>query len=856
MPSRKLERPGSNKTDRQVDFKDQQTFTDVFEDIPATNLPEGAVAKAINCHLRGNTVEPRNGSREWEVVWPALRDREGYTVSVAGGLAVSGSGNIFTEDDVGNLVDFGDGYDELIEYVDAQHMRLRDAVARVATSGCRIVGKLNLWEWHSTQQRFVVQRGNQFWIARADFDSHRIYGFEEVVVISYDLPNNVSSTYTEDGDTALVQNSGGLFRIIFEDVSYAYKLNTPVMNRRPLSNEAEGEKSQKYLYVAAVARLGGSGNFRGRLDEPWVKILTESGTNVYDDTRRDWAVINTEDPIGDGVETYGVNLGAPGVGLSVVPDGTFQININGLGYKNIICDFSNCANVAAMAPVVQASLRVHFPSATCDYGGDPGNPPSFRITSGRIPGGSVSYAIAGLGGTDVATILGLTAAAGAVLSYPYVGLPHTLYGLYLPVVVSAVPQWHWTHFVLYRSANVGPYGLLNEDKTSNPLYSHINVRGVATANSPDALIWEKDLRVCGSFLARRVNGIVEIALGEQGQFESEDELNAIEFEDGSRVTIISNGYIDEKHAFYSGLVGANYGGNTDWMAANLGNARSLRVTQTGNIVSRVAGSSAVSHGGWTAADERKPVWWPNGYQSFIKRVIDADTVEVFDDIDRPETGLAVDPTYRNYTDRINDETLFAHAGTEVAGWTCKGRFLQPIPPGNMVIKQPGFFMFAALGGKDYWYCQLESSYRQYVGYYHPNYQKHSVEDRVMAMHAFKNRFALLCQGSIHVGATNNSTAISIAATGQQVYSVSGLDKVSDRGLGHRGGIANIGEDVIRFVTNTNEIVDFDGAQIMDSISDDKTTGYGRMRKALKAAHPEFASIATQDSGYMLWWKRK
>jgi len=263
MPSRKLERQGSNQTDRQVDFKDQQTFTDVFEDVPPTNLPEGAIAKAINCHLHGNTMEPRNGSREWEVEWPTLRDRDGYSISVVAEQAVSGSGDIFTEDDIGNLIDFGDGFDEMTEYVDAQNIALRDGVTRPATAGCRIVGKLNLWEWHTTQQKFVIQRGDQFWTAKADFNLHRIYDFQEIAIISYDLPNNVQSTYTEDGDYALVQNSGGLFRIIFEDVPYAYKLNTPVMNRRPLSNESEGEKSQKYLYVAAVARLGGNGNFRG-----------------------------------------------------------------------------------------------------------------------------------------------------------------------------------------------------------------------------------------------------------------------------------------------------------------------------------------------------------------------------------------------------------------------------------------------------------------------------------------------------------------------------------------------------------------------------------------------------------------
>ncbi|MBU2249225.1 MAG: hypothetical protein KKD77_20930, partial [Gammaproteobacteria bacterium] len=65
MPSRKLPHPSDYQKDRAIQTFNQITWTDVYEDIPATDLPDGVLAKAINAECHGNAVGPRLGSRLW-----------------------------------------------------------------------------------------------------------------------------------------------------------------------------------------------------------------------------------------------------------------------------------------------------------------------------------------------------------------------------------------------------------------------------------------------------------------------------------------------------------------------------------------------------------------------------------------------------------------------------------------------------------------------------------------------------------------------------------------------------------------------------------------------------------------------
>ena len=868
MPSRKSVWPGNAQKDRRREVKPQAVFGDVYEDCPPTSVPETALAKAINGWPQGTSWRPRNGTRLFGIQYPPLTGRTGYSAHKVGNLIISDSGDIFTQADVSNLWVWDNNLtDEMTVYIDAQTMQCRDSDDNTGTD-CHIQGKVNLNQWHDQAEGWVVLLGTELWTANR---AKTVY--EQVLIFSSDQPANAISEMIEDGDDAIIQNSRRMFHVLLSRTPIrAYAKNTPVPNVRIQSETANGELRHKYHYVYSCALLSqGDGNFYHRETQVngvfTTKIHTESGTNQIDENRRDWAVINTSSAIGNGTDTYGRWIGgtliapfnAPG-GWTGISDITFLANINGLGAQECIVDGSLVANMPDLALRIQDALRVYFPSATCEFVSDAAIGPHFVITSGLVAGGSVAIA-EGITGTPSAANLGLTLASGAESTFPYLGVPKVLRYLYMPRqwnVAGVQYQRHWSHFVVYRSPDIGPGGVSDEDRKNSVYYSHLNVKGKRIVNSPDELVWNKDLRVAGSFIARRYHGYIQIrddAMG--GELELADEGCVMEFEDGSRTQITT--YINPKLARYTAEAeGSYYGGVSEWMAAEIGNGRVVRVEQTGTTLTRFPGSATDSYTAFTGADIGKMVWFPNGVRDWIRSVNNADSVELYTSQDRDETAMTLDPVYRAYCDSVYDDDLFERS----SNWLCKNRFMREILPCNMISSQPGFYIMAPRGGKEIRYCPTNPDYKYFVGYHNREYQKIELEDLVEKLVGFANRFSVLCGRSIYAGATNNSIEYTIPETFQKIFILPGMEKISEVGLINYGAAEFIDDDWLRMITNTQEIRDFNGLEFRrDSTGEsvdysvDKRLNLGRMKFALKRASRVFNTISGRNGlGWIVWWR--
>jgi hypothetical protein len=867
MPLRKSVWPGDGQRDRRREVKPQRVWTDVFEDEPPTILPEGAIAKAINGWPVGRTFRPRNGTVRFSARYPAIEGRTGYAARKVGNQIISESGDIFTAADVSNIWVWDNGLtDEMTVYVNAQTMQCRDSDLNTGTN-CHIQGKLNLNQWHRGAELWVLQLGQDFYTAPRNKSA-----YTQVHIYGRDLPTNSISEMIEDEDDALVQNARYQYRIeLTKTPIRAYPTSSPVPSVRIQSNQSQGDKNHKYHYIYSCANFDGEGNFINRettqAGNYIVRILTETGTNQIDENRRDWAIVNSDEAVGNQTDRYGVLTGAalaapfdaPG-GWAGISDITFLLNVNALGWQEIVTDGTLVATLDELAERIQTSIRVYFPSATCRYEATAAVGPHIRITSGYVAGGTVLTAVEALNGTPSAVNLGLTAGAGAVATRPFLGIPRILRYLYLPRVqnIAGVEyQWHHNFYPIYRCLDLGPLGMSDSTRKDSTYYSHLNERGKRVVNSPDELIWNKDLRVAGAFIARRINGYIEIRAGELGgELELADQGSVMEFEDGSRTEIIQ--WINSKLARYvSGLDEYYYHEETPWMAACIGNGRAVRVTQTGTRITRVPVSDPTSYTAFTAADERKPIWYANGVRTFIREVINANVIDVYDSTNRAETGITYNPRYRAYCDAIPDTELHERA----SGWMCKNRFMREVLPSNMVAEQPGYYLMAARNGKQVRYCPLEPGYKQFVGYHNREYQTIELEDRIERLIGFTNRFSALCKGEIRTGATNNAIAITIPETYQQVFVLSGMEKVASVGLISYGSLDWIDDDLVRFITNTGELRDFNGIQFRlnsrgraDDYSEDSVQGLGRFKKALQRAYKEFNSKYARGVGFITWWQ--
>lgn len=841
MPSRKLVHPSSNRQNRKLERKNQASFVGIYEDEPANTIPQNTLAKAINCICKGNSVEPRNGTRRYtDLVFPAIEGRTGYAahkvITSNGAFIVSDSGDIFSEDDVSNLFGWDNGlYDEITGYISPTRVRVRDSDENTGTN-CFVRGRLNLWNYHSKRNVWVIQLGREFYTADIG-----ITNLTKVIIFSRSLPNNTFSDFKEFDEDCLINNSGGLFKILLEkNPPTAYRVNTDIPTQKILSNQAQGDRNHKYRYFYSMSYIDENTNFSNRNTPS--KIQTESGLNAYNYENveeGDWSIINTEEPIGRGVETYGILNGGTLIGdyvdplyWSAITNATCRFNFNQLGFAEVIFDFSNATTMNDIAQIIQNNIQVYFPFATCEYVST-GGIPRLQLTSGKEQEGSVSICQEGVGGTPSGDDLGFTVAGGATTTSHRINKPKIVRGLTVPLYngVSDTWQWHWNRYSVYRTADYGPDGL------------HLKTNGIQTVNSPDFIVWVKDLRVSASFIARRVNGIIEVRAGEYGQFEKADEGSVVEFEDGARFEIVENGYIDEKHVRYSD--GDYYRDVSPWQAACIGNGRVARVDKNGRIITRHPGSVGTA---FTVDDVRKPIVFPNGAVSYIKRFVSANSVEVYDTVSWTETAITLDPTYRNFNDVVSDSVLYGYS----TAWTSKNRLFVPLKISNIVSIQPGFLLTAASGDKEIRYCQLELSYRQFAGYHNYEYQKIVLEDVIIDIHDFPDRYSALCERTIYTGVTNNSFELTVESTLQKIFQLNDPEKVADFGMSNAGSKCKIGKGVIRFVTNLNEVIDFDGFNYGEDLTTDKE-GLRKFRNAIRKSVKRYASVYSRETGYLLWW---
>ena len=843
MPSRKLVHPSSNRNDRKREPYRQTSFNDVFEDEPASEVPNGALAKCINCIPQGSSIWSRYGTVLYtQYKFPAIPGRTGYSAHKSGDLLISDSGDIFLRDDVSNIWMWSNGLcDEIIAYISPTRMRVRDSDLNSGT-GCYITGKINLWEWHRLKEVWVLQLSDDFWTANRELTT-----YTQVLIVSRDKPSNSFSEWIEDEENCIVENQGGEFKIIFTDnPPTAYRTNTDIPTTKIESNQSDGEKNHKYRYFYGLNRLENAINFNDR-NLP-LKILTEGGLNEYKyigTDRGDWSIVNTEKPVGRGVDTYGILMGGAGMTTNLFywqgeKSLTMRININNIGYANIVCDFSKIASMDDLAATLQTSIRRYFPSAEVDYvveGTYPDQVPRIKITSGKLYPGSIAYCLPGVGGNVnlAANLYLLQTSVGVELSDEIVDQGNTIRDLSIPWVGSSGErQWHWTHYAVYRTADLGPEG------------KRVLATGKAAVNSPDFISWIKDLRVCAAFIARRQSGYIELYGDERGgEFEKADEGSVVEFEDGTRVMLAEEGYVNNKKCAYSTT--PYYDDSSNWQAAMIGDGRVARMVKNGTILTRYPGSLGTD---FSDADIRKPVWFPNGTISYIKRIVDEDSFEVWDDVDWADVGITLDPTTRNFRDTVDDETLFGYS----AGWTCKSRFMRPTRIADMISKQPGFVLTAPRYGKMVSYTQFELGYRQFVGYHNWDYQRIIVADQIMALEDFPNRFSVICKGSIYTGVTNNAIELTLPGTLQQIFLLSDPEKVADFGISDAGSIKRIGDGLIRMITNQYEVKDFDGINYSEDFSVSTQLNLKKFKNAIREAYHQFCSIYSKITGYIWWWK--
>jgi len=759
---------------------------------PASEIPENSVAWLYNAVAYPKWLQGRFGSRiyaeecrvtypetlSWPIGFPGERERNNLNGSKDGYVVTSSNAN-FTEGDVANYFVWNDGYNDLImEYISATQVRVRDSQEQSASNSCFIRGKHNGWHFHKGLKKVVVQLGGEFYVS----NNLTLSSWSRVLPVSASQAFNVISQFDDFDDTSIIAfNSNGIFKIVLDVAeAYCYRVNTNGPFQYVTGVLPNDTLPIGYRYIYTATRLRGTDPIRSRVGS---FIEQESCPNLVDDDQKDYGEVWTANLRGDGTKTHGVltsgtiqNASLDAVNVwAVVDDGTFQISINSR-FFNIWVDFTDVTTMSEVAERIQIAIRQYWPDATCVFSAN-----TFIITSGLVDGStvdSVGTALGG-GGTDIVAV-GYANFVGATIETVTYAEPYTIQDLQVPRQQNTnAPEWHFTHYSIYKTLNIGPAG-------TDPV--------TGQANDPERYIWAADLRVAGAFLATKsLSGLVTAIVGE---FEEGDVNSVLEWEDGDRDTIIA--YVDSLNVIVDT---AAYPEEAKFQACAIGNGRVFRTSQSGYFVTRTQGDV------FTEADERKMIYWADGSYSYIVDYISENRVRVHDSVTRQSQGITLDPEMRNWNELVDDDLLIARTKS----YTIRNRAWEPLPLTNTGKVVPGWIFCAVREEQRIYYAQHAPGTKYLAGGHNPLQETTDCKDAIKRIEEFPNRVVIYCSSSVYGGPTNTSIELKVEGTGEFVNVFAGLQLLEeDLGVPDYGSVkpVSLGKQVCR--TSQLDVRIFDG----------------------------------------------
>jgi len=803
---------------------EQRNFTALYRDPPATVIPNTSVADARNVLLFGERFRARFGVKRWsKLTLPTIPGRNNYTIFKTGNIVRTGVPQIpFVESDVGRFIVWPDGFNDLIvEFVSPQEVIVEDDTPHLSTvvSGAfsSIRGRLNQWHRFAKKKQVYIHIDT-----RVFFTDYQMGVWTEVINKSAQLPAESKSEFDDYKDAVYLFTSDGHFKIdpdttVIEMVHINSKVPDNTITRIP-SYESEETDSHRFgrRYLFSLARQVGFG-----FDDRSVnRIQKETGVNDFPGSRdyRDWEAVFKEVEFSEGGGKLGDLTGAqtttpttPLHDWEAVAEGSFTLDIGG-NVREVVCDFSTIETWFDIAAEIQARLRATFPETegiVCSYLSDV---EQFFVLPGKvtysIPFGNFSNGVAG---TNLFT------AAFLNFANTRIGNATALLGT-LAVAGLQIPagQYGWTHYSLYSTLTLG---------------------AEFAATNPEDYVWQRDIPVAKTFIVSSSGGTIDILSGDY-EFEIIDVSSQIRFEDGSVFEIL------EFLSSTSLSVGVSPFAS---QAATIGADRCMTASKILSLIKRESGSLFV------ASDVGKTAYWSDGTYSHIISVSSNGEFATASDLDsKSSSGLALDPSGRNYRDDVPDQILLDRA----KAFPLIQRLWLALPNGNLGQIVPGFFVISSEDETKFFYSQLSDSFEYLVGHHNPEFQFNSVKDAIKSLREFPSQLIIYCANSVWRTQINVVEFVEELRAGITVAIMSGLGTVDEFiGIMDKGGIKRIGDGIEVIITSEPGLRLFDGRQFSDDLTVD-SEGRGHIKCDLQEFRSTFSMAYEPNIFGIIFWGAK
>lgn len=737
------------------------------------------------------------------------------TASQSGTTITKTGGPDFTADHISQYFAFYTGNRRVIKRIISTTQVEVDASATVASqTKCQIQGRRNATLYHRGTGRLVCLMGKRIYLST----TLPLAGWTEIARNSVFRPSDSAMTKIfEFGDDAILMGPNGIFIIkLTARAPYYYKANSPVIETLPTDIALAAGKKHRYKYTVTGVRLEGTGNItHDRTDTDDVTLIKETGSCKENADGKDYGDIWTDEPVGDGSETYGKLISGTVAVTYQNPSGynfadmEMVLVVNSTSYT-VAMDGRGCQDMGEVAQRWQDAARTYADLRDVEFEFDTDH---WEVRTGKNDTITYCTAVSAGAGTDMSSNMKLRTGEASDPSIPaYYNAANVVYYLTYPENTADI-----THYGVYRGEDFA------KDEESG-----------------DIMAWVGDIPVAkaftGSFSGALVDGVYTGTLTlTDGSFETEDTTAIVFAEDGS--------YCEIKQVLTAATATAE--GSVATIASQsmaIGGGTVFTASQTGTAITIASGMSldADTHEGYI-------IFWTDGRYSIVKSVTDTSTGVAAWAEEHASQGATIRPVSRVFSDLISDEDL----ENRLRAWPLQVRYWEPLPEGAVNLSTPGWLFTATRGSKRYNYGRLAQLWS--AGYYNPAYQKsEKILDGIQSLRGKDG--SVLVRGStrVYMLSTSSPAEVGDPRVGESVSGLPDPNEISKIGgtIGD-GAVQDLEDGGEILVTSEPEVRTFDGDKYQGGLT------FGRIKKgALLKAKPVFIAAYQSICGYFLWFEQK
>lgn len=802
--------PRTRQFDERPISRAQDNFmAGMFDDIPASNIPENGVAYLKNATNYGDRISGRRGSKIWgnyststpSAGLPVLEsniesDTEDTIENGIRTVTKIGIGYVFTSDDVGRYLKVNDKWEEIIEVVSGWQVKTKTNNTYIkpvtSTNIYSLRDKVNGVYFHKRQKKIVLHIGDKLYVSSDLYVSSWV----EIIPSTPFLLSNNPSNFDEYNNTVVIFDSDGIYSSdISSNTPYYHKTNADIPAFSTVGSYEDPDyetNTHVRRYLRSMSRYPDTSV---NVDKLTSYPVLESGSNGYDDYGRDFFDVGVvKDDTFTDTDAFNEE-----VIWNIIPPITFD------GGTCLIDTQWSTHSIYSTLNVSDNALAVGVTDNNIErYVWNDDVPVCIPLKLEYISDdGSIGHILKVIEGTVTKREIGTTFTIKTTLN---IDTDDCVMASLSVRIIDVYTNGSGLFITVDDSAAFTP--LINTD--NSPIY-------------PDP-VGDAERITAGTLM------VGSIGYGDSAYVDVEDGF----------ITISNIRYSSP----YDPLETTSFDGIHGYLT------KSKTTTETIGFPEQIRkGTQLVLSSGRKVTVEQRNA--KDIIKIYETDITETGTVIGFPRYKKSEGGVVVDltetelVTYNNraFYDQLSEDEL----RTRISVFPLYNRFYTALPSGNIGKIINGFGFVSTVDENKVYYSSIPDDYEYMFGYSHPTYQLFRIKDTIKGFGVVPDNLVVFGSNSTHTVPLNVTSERQLPDIGVTIPVISGQTEVDvNIGAFSQGGIQGSEKGKLVVITNEPAIRVFNGRQYSSNISSQ------RISKILKSVKSTFLSVYSTLTGFIFW----